>query len=96
MADRTRTMPGVVTGAELEARSLCSPPWINRQTAARPMVAPGPSYPALVLGALGTAEENTICDGHHRCYLLLDQGWKGRVPVVHRSGRWLHGLVADG
>lgn len=60
------------------------------QTNARPMVAPGLSYPALVLGAKGSSAANTIADGHHRYFILLDQGWQGRVPVVHGSGRWVH------
>lgn len=119
MSPGTRTLPGLMTAAALEARSPHPPPWLNKpiavppgrsgadvewvlisciqpgrqdrfQTDARPMVAPGLSYPALILGAKGTAAANTIVDGHHRYYFLLDQGWQGRVPVVHGSGRWVH------
>lgn len=106
MAGRTSTLPCVMTAAALEARSPNPPPWLNKpiavppgcslsdvewiQTNARPMVAPGLSYPALVLGAKGSSAANTIADGHHRYFILLDQGWQGRVPVVHGSGRWVH------
>lgn len=121
MSSRTRTLPCTVTAADLEARSLHPPPWLNKpisvppgysltdvewipiscikpgrqdrfQTDARPMVAPGLSYPALILGAKGGAGANTVVDGHHRYFVLLDQGWRGRVPVVHSSERWLHHL----
>ena len=117
MPNHTRTLPGAMTAAHLEAQSMHPPPWLNKpvvappgffevcwipisclrpgrqcryQTASRPMVAPGLSYPALIVGVLGTAGANTIVDGHHRYFVLLDQGWKGRVPVVHSSGRWVH------
>ena len=51
------------------------------------MTAPGPAYPALVLNHKGSLAENLIGDGHHRYYVLIDAGWRGHVPIVHRHNQ---------